>query len=86
MTDRPVRSAYIIKTLHWGRVPSMYGDDWVDVESIDYKESLSEAITYANDQCKVPKTIESKVYSNFSYELMYTALPESVTNTVDQSA
>ena len=69
--SRPVRSAYIIKTLHWGRYHDMYGEEWVDIESIAHKESLSEAITYANDQCKLPKTIESKVFSNISHELMY---------------
>lgn len=79
-----VRPAYKIKTIYWGRYPDMYGDDWVDLESIHYAESLSEAITYANDQMTSPKTITSTVYSNFNDDLMYTASPIPSTNSVDQ--
>ena len=86
-----VRPAYKIKTIYWGRYSQMYGDDWVDLEAIHYAESLSEAITYANDQMALPKTITSAVYSNFNNDLMYTALPTAptnstigITNTVDQ--
>lgn len=75
-----VRPAYKIKTIYWGRYSQMYGDDWVDLEAIHYAESLSEAITYANDQMTLPKTITSAVYSNFNNELMYTALPTAPTN------
>jgi hypothetical protein len=49
----------------------MYGEEWVDIESIAHKESLSEAINYAKEQSKLLKTIESKVFSNISNELMY---------------
>ena len=76
---RPVRPAYIIKTLHWGRYPSMYGEEWVDIESIAHKESLSEAIAYANEQSKLLKTIESKVFSNITRELMYSVEGKDLT-------
>ena len=80
--SRPVRSAYVIKTLHWGRYPSMYGEEWVDIESIAHKDSLCEAIAYAKEQSKLLRTIESKVFSNISHELMYKV--EGKDQTLDQ--
>jgi len=80
--SQPVRSAYIIKTLHWGRYPAMYGEEWVDIESIAHKDSLCEAIAYAKEQSKLLRTIESKVFSNISNELMYKV--EGKDQTLDQ--
>jgi len=73
--DRVVRPAYVIRTVHWGR--SYDGDDWIDIESEAHKESLGEAINYANEQCMLPKTIQSNVYSTFNMELMYSKLGEN---------
>ena len=70
-----IRPAYKIKTIYWGRYHDMYGEEWVDLEDIHYKDSLSEAITYANDQLHLPRTITSSVYSNFNNELMHPRLP-----------
>ena len=80
--DKPVRSAYVIKTLYWGRYHDMYGDDWVDLESIAHKDSLCEAIAYAKEQCKQLRTIESKVFSNIAHEIMYKT--EGKDQTLDQ--
>jgi hypothetical protein len=68
--DRPVRPAYVIRTLFWAR--SHDGDDWIDIEEEAFRESLGEAISYATEQCSLPKTIQSKVYSTFNNELMFT--------------
>ena len=76
MADNPVRPAYVIKTLYWGRYYDMYGEDWVDMESTVYRESLGEAIKYAEEQCQQLRTIEATVLSTFNYELMYRAEPQ----------
>jgi len=62
---------YCIKTLHWGRYHDMYGDEWVDIENQHFVDDLREAMTYADDQCKIPKTISSTVFCTENYEEVY---------------
>ena len=70
--DRPVRPAYVIRTLCWVR--SHDGDDWIDIEEEEYRESLGEAIKHAEDVFASGRTIQSKVYSTFNNELMFTKM------------
>jgi hypothetical protein len=76
MSDNPVRPAYVIKTLYWGRYQDMYGEDWIDMESTIYRDNLRDAIVYAQDQCKQLRTIEATVLSTFNNELMYREEPK----------
>jgi hypothetical protein len=79
---------YCIKTIYWGRYHEMYGDDWVDQEYQHFTDDLNEAITYADDQCKVPKTIQSTVFETSDYEIVYEGtigLTSSATNSTDQN-
>jgi hypothetical protein len=62
----------------------MYGDDWIDQEYQYFTDSLEEAIAYADDQCKVPKTIQSTVFETSDYEIVYEGTIGS-TNTPDQN-
>jgi hypothetical protein len=62
---------YCIKTLYWGRYHDMYGDDWIDQEYQHFTDDLNEAIAYADDQCKVPKTIQSTVFCTNNYDQVY---------------
>ena len=66
----------------------MYGDDWIDQEYQYFTDDLNEAITYADDQCKVPKTIQSTVFETSDYSIVYEGTindTNSVTNTPDQN-
>ena len=83
--SNPVRPSYVIKTLYWGRYHDMYGDDWVDMESTVYRDSLHEAIDYAKEQSTDNKTIESVVMSTFNNEVMYRTEHSSSNKVVDQS-
>lgn len=80
MSDNPVRPAYVIRTVYWGRYYDIYGEDWVDMESTVYRDCLGEAIKYAKDQCIDPKTIQATVLSTFNYEVMYRGEPNGQHN------
>jgi hypothetical protein len=85
MSNNPVRPAYVIRTLYWGRYHDMYGDDWVDMESTVYRDSLCEAINYAREQSTDNKTIESVVMSTFNNEVMYRTEHSPSNQVADQS-
>ena len=74
---------YVIKTLYWGRYYDMYGEEIVDMEYQHFTDDLNEAITYADDQCKVPKTIQSTVFETSDYSIVYEGTI-GITNTADQ--
>jgi hypothetical protein len=62
----------------------MYGDEWIDQEYQHFTDDLNEAIAYADDQCKVPKTIQSTVFCTNNYDIVYDGVTKSLTSTSDQ--
>jgi hypothetical protein len=74
---------YCIKTIHMGR-STTYGDDWVDIENQHFTDDLNEAIAYADDQCRLPKTIQSSVFVTSTYDQVYDGVTKSLTSTPDQ--
>ena len=73
---------YCIKTIHMGRMN--FSEDWVDVENQFFTDDFQEAITYCNDQCSLPKTIQSTVFVTSTYDQVYDGFTKTLTSYYDQ--